>query len=101
MNGHVFHDHADVTLRNLIDTSYGHGPVMDKGMTFLLMLALIWLAILFCLISLIRSFSDKLKPNYSKNKLIFLYAITVAYLMGSLFLWYIFISAIFDAAASV
>ncbi|SUD91068.1 Uncharacterised protein [Psychrobacter phenylpyruvicus] len=70
-------------------------------MTFLLMLAFIWLAILFCLIAAIRSFSNKLKPDYSKNRLIFLYAIAVAYLIGSLFLWYIFISAIFDAAASV
>lgn len=74
---------------------------MDKGITFLLMLAFIWLAILFCLIAVISSFSNKSKPNYSKNRLIFLYAITVAYLIGSLFLWYIFISAIFDAAASV
>lgn len=70
-------------------------------MTFLLMLAFIWLAILLGLIAVIRSLSNTLKPNHSKNKLIFLYIITATYIIGSLFLWYILISAIFDVAASV
>ncbi|PNK61719.1 hypothetical protein A6J60_013180 [Psychrobacter sp. FDAARGOS_221] len=70
-------------------------------MTFILTLAVIWLAILIGLIVITSHAADNAKPDYSKSKLILLCVLTIAYLIVTLFLWYAFISAIFDAAASV
>ncbi|AWT48927.1 hypothetical protein DLE54_04840 [Psychrobacter sp. YP14] len=70
-------------------------------MFILLLLVVVWLSILLGLIALTSESSDNSKPDYSKNKLIFLCAVTVAYLIVTSFLLYAFISAIFDAAASV